>query len=380
MHTTHRTYAYIDLDAIRHNYSVIRTQFPEQKVMSVLKADAYGHGVTGILPACDENTDYYAVATFDEFKAIRQWGSRKPVLLFGLLPLGLVEEAARLGMTFSVGNVEYARKLCAILGAAGLTADCHVKIDTGMNRTGIRWRAGQEAAAREALKEIFTMKELRVTGTFTHMGCADSEEASDLEFTKLQFDRFCAALQAISDMGFDPGIRHCCATGGSFIHPDYRLDMVRTGMMVYGQSDSLAHYRQLGQKQAIRWCSHIVDISPLPAGEAVSYGRTFVADRDMTVGVVSCGYADGFRRCYQNWGWVLVGGKRVRILGRICMDFMLVDLTDLPDTAIGAEVVLLGTQGEDEITPMEIAAAVTSTCGEVTAAITQRVRKYYVNQ
>ena len=379
MHTTHRTYAHIDLNAIRHNYSVIRAQFPEQKVMSVLKADAYGHGVQGILPACDENTDYYAVATFDEFKAIRQWGSAKPVLLFGLLPLGLAAEAARLGMTFSVGNVEYARKLRAVLAEAGLTADCHVKIDTGMNRTGIRWRAGQEDSAREALLEIFQMKELNITGTFTHMGCSDSEEEADMAFTKLQFDRFCQACDAITQLGFDTGIRHCSATGGSLLHPDYRMDMVRTGMMVYGQCDTLEHYKEFGLQQAICWKSHIVDISDLPEGEAVSYGRTFVADKPMRLGVVSCGYADGFRRCYQNWGWVLVGGKRVRILGRICMDFMLVDLTDLPEAAVGAEVVLLGKQGQDEITPIEIAATVTSTCGEVTAAITARVRKYYVN-
>jgi len=379
MDNLERVYAQIDLSAIRHNYGVMKQTFPGKKIMSVLKADAYGHGVPGILPACDQGTDYYAVATFEEAKAIRQWGSHKPVLLLGPLPMEKMAPAATLGLTLTIGSLDYAKRVSAMLEPLDLQVDCHLKIDTGMNRAGFRWRESCRDQALEEITQVFSMKSLRFTGTYTHLCCADSEEPEDMNYTAIQFRRFEEACKAMQAKGLPLGIRHCCATGGSILHPDFQLDMIRTGMMVYGNCDTIAHYQQLGLRQAMTWKSHVIQIEDLSAGEPVGYARTFRAEKDMLVAIVSCGYADGYRRNYQSWGTVLVGGKRTRIIGRICMDYLMIDLTDIPCPKAGMEVVLLGSQGNEEITAMEFAEAVGSVCGEVTGALSARVPRYYIN-
>jgi len=377
MENTLRVKAEISLSDIRHNYDAIRRYYGEGvKILSVLKADAYGHGISGIAKTCDEMTDYFAVATVEEAERIRAAGGVKPILLFGSAPEGRIADAARIGITFAIPSLDYARTLQQILSAEGLTACAHLKIDTGMNRVGIRWRDGLEAKAMEAIEEIYQMDALRITGIYTHLPVSDNYNDDDDAFTANQIRLFRAACDAITAAGHDVGLRHCSSTGGSIAHPDYRFDMVRLGMMVYGQCDTLEHTEEIGLRESLRWVTNVIQVEPLKKGEYVSYGRTFRADRDMVIGTLSCGYADGYRRCY-NQNEVLAGGKRVRILGRICMDFMIIDLTDVEDPHVGMEVVLLGSQGEEHVSAIEIAAKNASTCGEVTLAISDRVPRIY---
>ena len=378
MHESDRTWAEVSLGAIRRNFEAARRAFAGVSLMTVMKADAYGHGIAGLVSVCEPRTDWYAVATAEEGAAIRRAGGKKPVLIFGPVPQGKLLRAAEDGLTFSVGSVPYARSLSEAVTAAGRTADVHLKLDTGLNRTGVRWREGREDEALDALLTIASLPGLRVTGTYTHFACPEPGSAEDDAFTRMQATRFHAALDAMASAGLEPGLRHCCATGGAIARPEYRLDMVRLGMMIYGQCDTLPNMRRLELRQAICWKSRVVQTEMLAAGEFVSYGRTFRAERDMRLGVVSCGYADGYRRSYQSWGIVLVCGRRVRTLGRVCMDYLLIDLTDVPEAGTGSEVVLLGRQGPEEITPMEISSAVGSVCGEVTAAISPRVPRYYL--
>lgn len=380
MENFNRTCAQIHLDDIRHNYRCIRSYFGSLPVLTVLKGNAYGHGIQGILPACDEHTDTYAVATAEEGMLIRQWGSEKPVLIFGPVPTEKVIEAAAMDLTFTVGSLEYAQKLQALLETADLTAACHIKIDTGLNRTGFHWREEHAGDTLTQLKQVNSLSRLRVTGTYTHFACPESKDPDDMAFTQMQFDRFMQACEAIQAAGLTTGLRHCCATGGAIAHPEFRLDMVRLGMMVYGQCDTLAHKQELGLKEALYWKSRIMQIDTVDAGESISYSRTYRTDREMRVGVVSCGYADGYRRSYQSFGQVLVEGKRVATLGRVCMDYLLVDLTDIPDAHVGMEVVLLGSQGAETISAIEISEAVGSVCGEVTGAISPRVPRYYTQK
>jgi len=402
-----RTRAIVDLDAIRHNYEVIRKRFPGQRVMSVLKADAYGHGISGIAAVCEEYTDMFAVATVEEGQRIRKAGAKKPVLLFGPVPEGKIIQAAQRKLTFSVGDFAYAMKLDSMLRTAGLTADIHVKIDTGFNRTGFRFRetgtemsrAGRAesfspSASGMAFQQIlmcFKLKALHVTGVYTHLPVPESEFGEDVEFTKTQIARLSEAVCRIREAGFDPGIVHAFSTGGALKwngreaeDPVGQFDMIRVGMLVYGQCDTREHYLELGLRQALRWSANVIDIEEIAPGETVGYGRTFTAERPTVLGVVSAGYADGYRRNYQGLD-VLCGGRRVPIVGRICMDFMMIDLTDVEEPFPGMEVVLLGTQeGEDgeemEITAIDIAEARESTCGEVTASINARVPRYYIGQ
>lgn len=374
-----RTCAEISLDAFRHNYAAIRKVFGKTKVMTVMKADAYGHGIRGVLPACDPHVDWYAVATMEEGREIRQWGSEKPVLLFGPVPAGQMAEAAQWGLTFTVGSLAYAELLASKLLESRQKADIHLKIDTGLNRTGFRWRDDNAENTLRELERVCAMDCFRVTGTYSHLACPEPDEPEDVWFTGQQVRLYEAACAAMAEKGLPIGLRHIASTGGALKHPAYRFDMVRVGMMAYGQCDSLEHARQYDLIPALCWKAYVTQIEPLKKGEWVSYSRTFRAERDMVLGVVSCGYADGYRRAYQNWGKVLVNGRVVRTLGRVCMDYLLIDLTEIENPEPGMEVVLLGRQGDGEISVIELAEAMGSTCGEVTAAIGKRVVRRYLD-
>lgn len=368
-----RTFARISLDAIRHNGQVCRKTYPGKKILSVLKADAYGHGITGVMPAYETFSDYYAVATVEEGLLVRAQ-TQKPVLLFGPAPEGQMVLAAENKLTFTVGSREYAARLAAKLEEAGLTADCHLKIETGLNRSGVRWRDPE--TAMEAIRAIHAHKCLRFTGTYTHFACGEGQLPWELEFTALQYSRLTQAIAAMEAEGLSTGLRHCCSTGGSLAHPEYQLDMVRLGMMPMGMSYSDESVKELGLIPAMKWVSYITQIEELPAGDAVSYGCLFRAEKPMRIGMITCGYADGYRRAYSGKTHVLINGKKARAIGRVAMDCMMLDLTDV-DAKVGDEVILLGTDGVNTISAQELMQYGESVSGEVTAAISPRVKRIY---
>ena len=314
----------------------------------------------------------------------RLWGRNRAVelvLILGPVPFGKIEAAAGLDLTFSVGSLEYALLLKTVLSEKGLTAGCNIKIDTGFNRTGFRFRApagdlSESMISLQKILQVFGMPELTVTGTYTHLPVPESDFPEDREFTAHQIESFKLVTEKIREAGYDPGIRHVYSTGGALSAQGCLFDMVRVGMMVYGQCDTLEHYHELGLTQAMRWSANLSGITKIREGETVGYGRAFTAMRPTTLGVVSCGYADGYRRNYAGLS-VICGGKKVPVVGRICMDFMMIDITDVEDAYVGMEVVLLGKDGDEEITAIDVAGLRESTCGEVTAAISPRVVRYY---
>ena len=369
-----RTVASVSLSAIRHNGQVAKKLYPDQKILSVLKADCYGHGIEGVMPAYETFTDYYAVATAEEGLLARAQ-TQKPVLLFGPVPEAQMTLCAQMGLTFTVGSLDYATRLSAAVVKEGLTAQCHLKIETGLNRSGVRWR-GVEAL--ETIKAIQALPNLTFTGTYTHFACGEGQEAWELAFTQTQFDRFTEAMAAMEQAGLTVGLRHCCSTGGSFAHPEYRLDMVRLGMLPMGMSFTDENADQLGLIPALTWVSFVTQIEELPAGEAVSYSCIFRAEKNMRIAMVSCGYADGYRRAYSNKTSVLIGGKKVRVLGRIAMDYMLIDVTEV-DCKVGDPVILLGSDGENRVTAQDLMQFGESVSGEVTCVISPRVRRIYTD-
>ena len=372
----YRTVAKIDLSAIRHNGEICQRTFPNKKILSVLKADAYGHGIAGVMPAYETFSDYYAVATVEEGLLVRQQ-TLKPVLLFGAAPEGQMVLAAEHKLTFTVGSKEYADRLAEKLTAAGLTADCHLKIETGLNRSGVRWR--DPVMAMETIRSIHSHKCFRFTGTYTHFACGEGQEPWELEFTNLQFTRLTQAITAMRQEGLETGLCHCCSTGGSLAHPEYQMDMVRLGMMPMGMSYSDESVNDLGLIPAMKWVSYICQIEELPAGDAVSYGCMFRAEKPMRIGMVTCGYADGYRRAYSGKTQVLINGKKANTIGRIAMDCMMIDLTDV-DAKVGDEVILLGSDGNHSISAQQLMQYGESVSGEVTAAISQRVKRIYVQE
>lgn len=371
-----RTYARISLHAIRHNGAVAKETFPDQKILSVLKADAYGHGIAGVLPAYEAFTDWYAVATLEEALEVRRVSS-KPVLLFGPVPEHQMVMAAQNGLTFTVGSVDYGCRLSSVMKDAGLVAQCHLKIDTGLNRSGIRWRENSMA-----LKEIQVLHQcdgLAFNGTYTHLACGEGQKSWEIAHTKLQMERFAAACSAMQQQGIPLGIRHCCSTGGALVNPGYRLDMVRLGMLPLGMSYSDESVAQLGLIPAMTWISYVVQIEDVKAGEPISYGCTYHAARDMKIGVVTCGYADGYRRVYSNKSYVLVNGRKIPVVGRVAMDYLMVDLTDVGDIQIGQQVILLGSDGYNSVTAQELSRHGESVSGEVTCVVSKRVPRVYAD-
>ena len=373
----HRNYACINLAAIRHNGQIARKLFPQQMILSVLKADAYGHGITGVLPAYETFTDWYAVATVEEAKKIRS-DSLKPVLLFGPVPEEQMRYCARESLTFTVGSLEYACRLSSAMKAGAMTAYCHLKIDTGLNRSGIRWR--DPVTAMEEIHRILTLPNLKFTGTYTHLACGEGQLDWEIAHTELQMNRFYEACSYIQDAGYDLGIRHCCATGGALVNSQHRLDMVRLGMLPMGMSYTDESADGIGLVPAMNWKSFVAQIEDVAAGEAVSYGCTYRAESPMKVGIVTCGYADGYRRVYSNKSSVLVGGKKVPVIGRVAMDYVMIDMTDVVNPYVGMEVTLLGSDGVDRVTALELSQYGESVSGEVTCVISNRVPRIYVDQ
>ena len=361
----YRTYVQIDLGNILHNGKIIKEKFPHKKIMSVLKADAYGHGIDGVITAYETFTDWYAVATVEEGLKIRRQ-SEKPILVFGPVPDGLMIKAAENRLTLTIGSIEYAEELSARLCSENLNCECHLKIDTGLNRLGIPWRNGNDAI--EQIRRITALPCLEFTGTYTHFACGEGKEKWETEFTKMQF---------MERENIATGLKHCTSTGGSLVHPEYQLDMVRLGMMPMGMSYSDKSVEENGLKPALKWVSFIAQIKEIEAGEAVSYGCTFKAEKNMRIAMVTCGYADGYRRAYSNKTHVLINGKRVPVTGRIAMDYLMIDITDIPDAKIGNQVILLGSDGINTISAQELSAYGESVSGEVTATVSGRVPRIY---
>lgn len=369
----YRTFLSVDLKAIQCNGLIARKTFDGQQIMCVLKADAYGHGIEGVLPAYEHFADAYAVATVEEGLIVRK-GSKKPVLLFGPVPKDKIIPAAENNLTFTVGSIEYAKRLAAVLRTAGLKACCHLKVDTGLNRSGI----GVDTSL-EQLKELYDLQQLVFTGSYTHFACGEGTESWELTYTQQQFEKFQLFLNRLRDNNFPIGVCHCCSTGGALVHPEYRLDMVRLGMMPLGMSYSDESVRELGLKPVAKWISYIAQIKDVPKGDAISYGCTFQAEKDMKIALVTCGYADGYRRVYSNKTTILLNGRHVPVVGRVAMDYMLIDITDVPDIEIGDAVTLLGVDGDAFVSAQQLAQFGESVSGEVTCAISARVPRIYLD-
>lgn len=368
----YRNFLSVDLEAIYHNGIVAHKTFKDQQIMCVLKADAYGHGIEGVLPAYERFADAYAVATLEEGLLVRK-GSKKPILLFGPVPFDKILLAAQNDLTFTVGSFEYGCRLAEVLRSAEIKANCHLKIDTGLNRSGI----GVDISMNQ-LAELYDMGQLVFTGTYTHFACGEGTEPWELAFTKQQFQKFQLFLERMRKYGLPVGICHCCSTGGALVHPEYRMDMVRLGMMPLGMSYSDESVLELGLKPVARWSSFIAQIKSVPKGEAISYGCTFRTERDTKIALVTCGYADGYRRVYSNKTTVLLNGRHVPVVGRVAMDYMLIDITDVSDVKIGDPVTLLGVDGDAFISAQQLAQFGESVSGEVTCAISARVPRMYL--
>jgi alanine racemase len=369
------TYAEIDREAFRHNLRIIRSVVgPGVKIMAVIKADAYGHGALALAPAALEaGADVLGVAVLEEGMELRASGITAPILILtGLFP-DEIEDFLKHDLATTLSRPEFARELSRQAGQAGKTARVHLKIDTGMGRLGL-----QPDGFYLLASQIASDPHLRLEGISTQFSSADE---ADAEFTRQQLACFHRVLGDLKARGIRVPLVHAANSAATLKFPEAHFDMVRPGIILYGALPSpgvgplagtLSHAGK-GFLPVMHWKTRVLQVSSMPAGAALSYGRRFVTERESRIAALPIGYADGLHRGLSNKMSVLVRGQRARQVGRICMDLTLIDVTDIPGVEEGDEVVLFGRQG-DALLPVDEMAAHADTLGyEILCHVGKRV-------
>lgn len=379
-----RTWAEIDLDALAHNYREIRAATaPKARVCCVVKADGYGHGALRVSAELQSlGADWFAVSNLEEALQLRRGGIVKPILVLGFTP---PEEAAALSegdISQCVYSTDYAEKLSLCAQATGVRVKIHLKIDTGMSRLGFCFQDifRDEGTINEVIKAC-SLPGLLPEGVFTHFAVSDEGKDGDA-FTMRQFGCFKELSEALvrAGVGGDkPPIRHCANSAAVFDYPLSHLDMVRAGVVLYGLCPSEKLRARPDLRPVLSLRSVVSHVKTLLPGATVSYGRKFTADREMRVATVPVGYADGYPRALGPGGAVvLIRGQRCPVLGRICMDQLMADVTGVPGAAMGDRVTLIGRDGDEEITADEVARWEDTINYEVVCALSKRVPRVYL--
>ncbi len=369
-----RTWAEIDTDALVRNFDKVKSVLPRGVgVCAVVKADAYGHGATETARVLGDRPAAYAVAMADEGERLRLDGITAPVIVLGHTPPAEYGDLVRYGIATTVTSLDEARLMSDYCEKNGGEIDVHIAVDTGMTRIGV---PADRRGVDEALGILSTPR-VRVRGIFSHYASSDS---ADLTAAYRQRDLFVSFADALRDSGAALPTLHICNSAASVGMED-KFDMVRAGIVLYGLSPSdetdLSVVGGVDPVMSLR--SHVSRVRRVPAGTPVSYGGTFVTERETVIATVSAGYADGVPRLLSNRGEVLVRGRRARIVGRVCMDQMMIDATDIDGVAVGDVVTVFGADGGERISADD-AAALADTIGyELICSITKRVPRVYLS-
>jgi alanine racemase len=366
------TWAEVDLDAIAHNARGLKECVGEEtELMAVVKANAYGHGAVPVARTALENrATRLAVNRALEGVELRQAGITAPVLILGYsLPIE-AETVVRWDLTPTVTTVEGALALSSMSDRQGKVTSIHVKVDTGMGRFGL---LPDEVVA--FVRRISELPGLKLEGLFTHFALADS---ADKTYTRRQFGLYMQVVEQLEDAGFTIPLKHVANSAAALDLPEMHLDMVRCGIALYGlrPSDEVEPAIPLEPSMVLR--SRVARVRTLPPGSSISYGCTYTTTRPAPVALVPVGYGDGYHRILSNRGSVLIGGKRAPIVGRVCMDQFVVDVTDIEGVRQDDEVVVFGRQGEEEISAEEVAALAGTINYEVVTSILPRVTRVYL--
>ena len=367
-----RTWCDVDLDAIRRNMLNIREKAGDGiKVMAVIKADGYGHGAVPISHYIEDITDYFGVATIEEAVELRLSHIRQPILVLGYNTPSLYDLNLRYDVDQTIYSLETAKKMSETAVKAGKTARIHIALDTGMTRIGL----SPDETGFAAVKEMAALPGLTLQGLFTHLSCADMANKA---YTYEQMKRYDHFVSMLSEAGIHIPVKHICNSAGIMEFDHHRYDMVRAGIILYGliPSDEV-DVRTAVLSPALAWRSRVVNIMEPEMNRGVSYGATYVTDHPCRIATVSIGYADGYPRSLSNKGWVLIRGQKARILGRVCMDQMMVDITDIPDVRIEDVVTLIGQDMNERITVEEMADLAGRFNYEFVCDISKRVPRKY---
>ena len=371
----YRVYAEINLDAIVKNVDNLMALTKENTgALAVVKADGYGHGDVAVAKAVAQKVTGYAVATLDEAVNLRENGVKKPILVLGYVDPYEFDILVSHEITATVFDVETAQLLADAARVQKKQAHCHIKVDTGMRRIGLE----PDENGIAIVKQITALKELSADGIFTHFAASDETDKTSAEH---QFKLFTDFTGRLEKEGIHFTYRHCANSAAVIDMPQVDLDMVRLGIAMYGMypSDEVKK-EKVELFPALDLKSHVTMVKEIPAGEKVSYGGTFTTTRTTKLATVSVGYGDGYPRALSSKGYVLVRGQKAPIVGRVCMDQMMVDVTDIENVTRADIVTLIGKDGDAEITVEEIAALAGTFNYEFFCDLGKRIpRSYYLN-
>lgn len=363
----YRTYAAVDLDIIAHNLTELKKKIKKDVLsLAIVKADAYGHGAVGVARAIQDEVDYFGIAELGEAVELREAGVNKPILVLSYTSPYQYETLVKNELTQTIFNYDDAVALSEAAVKLKKIARVHIAVDTGMSRIGF-FCNGESV---ETVKRINDLPNIYIEGIFSHYACADCVER---ETTDKQTEIFKSFIAQLENRGMYIPIKHLCNSAG-LLSVDEQFNMVRLGIVMYGlYPDECVNDGSLNLKPAMKIVSHVSHVKEVPAGSGVSYGHTYFTDKNTRIATVCIGYADGYSRSLSNKGRVLINGEYAPVIGRVCMDQLMVDVTALSSVEVGDEVVILGADGENAITAEEIAELTDTINYEVVCQFQKRV-------
>ena len=373
MNQYYRVYAAIDLDAVCHNISEIKKLVgPDTKIMPVIKADGYGHGAVPVAKALNKiGVDGFAVAIIEEGIALRKQGITKPILILGYTSEYQYASLIQHEIEQTVFSYEMAEAISKFAVTMKKEARIHIKVDTGMNRIG--FKPTEESVGQ--VQRIQKLPNIKIQGIFTHFACADEEDKTSARYQKKLIDQF---VSKIEEKGIEIPVKHVSNSAAIMDLRECRMDMVRSGIITYGLYPSEEVDKSaIDLKPALSLISHVIHVKEVGPGEGVSYGSTFVTDRKTRIATIPVGYADGYPRALSSRGRVIIRGQYAPIIGRICMDQFMVDVTDIEGVSVMDRVTLVGTEGDKNISVEEAADLAGSFNYEFVCGIGKRVPRVY---
>lgn len=368
----YRVYADIDLDAIYENVKNAKALLKKDtKMMAIVKADGYGHGAVEVARQIDELVDAYGVAILEEGIELRKAGFTKPILILGYTPKPLYPAMIRYDIATAVFTMEMAKEISDTAVAMHKNANIHIKLDTGMSRIGF----AITKESKEIIEQIAKLPGIEIKGCFSHFARMDEKDKTK---ANEQFAKFTKMVNALEKDGVDLGIRHISNSAGIMEAPEVQMDMVRNGICLYGLYPSEEVQKErLPLKPAMELKAYVSYVKTLEPGVEIGYGGTYTTTKKTRVATIPVGYADGYSRCLSGKGSVLIHGKKAPILGRVCMDQFMVDITDIDNVCVGDRVTLFGKDGDSCITIEEISAMAHSFNYEFVCDIGKRIPRVY---
>jgi alanine racemase len=366
-------YAEINLDNFRHNFREVKRLVKDRKIFGVIKADGYGHGAVELARVLEEEgADFFAVAVITEAIELRKNGFKRPILVMGFTPPTFAKEIVEYDITQAVFSFELAKALSDEAVKQNKVAKIHIKIDTGMGRVGFI----PNEKALDEIEKINNLPNLKLEGIFSHFSSADEKDKS---FTNLQLDRFIKTIKALEERGITFELKHLANSAGIIDVEEAYFDAVRPGIMLYGYYPSNeVDVNRVDLKPVMTLKAKIVHVKEVDKGTPISYGRRFITERRSKIATLPFGYADGFTRLFFQKAQVIVNGVLVPVVGRICMDQCMIDVTDCGNVNVGDEVIIMGNFNEIKNDADVLAQRLGTISYEILCMVSKRVPRVYV--